>query len=161
MRIARLWKAVDICAINLANKIKCMVLSQRNEKKIWRHLVSTASPIWGVKPEHSSLWRGAHQGNWNRDATAISENCYQPDMSWAQVSECSSANWGNGNATRGETDIPNFQTTEHASLLTIVLDWIAVAIPRYQLFCNALQWFICLLRWQEKLTKLKILFLCS
>jgi hypothetical protein len=30
-----------------------------------------------------------------------------------------------------------------------------------QLFYNALQWFVCLLRWHERLTKLLILFLCS
>jgi hypothetical protein len=49
----------------------------------------------------------------NRNATAISENCYQPELS--------SANSGNGNATRRKTEKLNYQATEQAVLLTIAL----------------------------------------
>jgi hypothetical protein len=97
---------------------------------------------------------GAHWGNWqpqrNRDFRQLLK-------SWKHVSEWGSANWGNGNATRGETEKLNFQATVHDSLLTIELPSGFLEIS-----CSvALQWFICLLRWHGKLTKLLILFLCS
>jgi hypothetical protein len=63
--------------------------------------------------------RGHTKETGNLNATAISENCYQ-SRSWTPVSEWSSANWGNGNATRGKTKL-NFQATGHASLLTTAL----------------------------------------
>jgi hypothetical protein len=42
-------------------------------------------------------------------------------LSWTNVIEWSSENWGNGNATRGQTETLNFLATEHDSLLTIEL----------------------------------------
>jgi hypothetical protein len=42
-------------------------------------------------------------------------------MSWTHVTEWSSANWRDGNATHGKTEEFNFQATEYASLLTLAL----------------------------------------
>jgi hypothetical protein len=44
-------------------------------------------------------------------------------LSWTHVTERSSENWGNSNATHGKTEKLNFQAMEHASLLTIALLW--------------------------------------
>jgi hypothetical protein len=52
-------------------------------------------------------------------ATEISKNCCQTELN--TYKEWSSANWENGNTTRGKTEKLNIQATEHASLLAIAL----------------------------------------
>jgi hypothetical protein len=59
---------------------------------------------------------GTHQGNWQPQLPRIVIS-----LNWTHVTEWSSANWGNGNATRGEAEKLNFQATEHASLLLVAL----------------------------------------
>jgi hypothetical protein len=63
------------------------------------------------------LGRGHSKETDNSNATALSENCYQPELN----TEWRSVNWGNGNTTRGKTEKLNFQAKKHASILIIAL----------------------------------------
>jgi hypothetical protein len=55
MRGTRTEKEVEICAKNLANKTKARALMQRNGEQICKDILSAASALCGVKPEHSRL----------------------------------------------------------------------------------------------------------
>jgi hypothetical protein len=78
--------------------------------------VNSSSVELQVQPSRASraIMAREHQGNWQPQFPRIIFS-----TSWTHVTEWISANWGNGNATHGETEKLNFQATEHASLLTI------------------------------------------
>jgi hypothetical protein len=75
----------------------------------------------------------------NRNAAAISENCYQPQLNtW---------NWMEQRKLRKrQQSKPVFSQLR------------CRVVSKCQLIYNALWWFICFLRWHERLTKLLILF---
>jgi hypothetical protein len=84
----------------------------------WYVLISVYHQLcW--RPQSIPLRTSAPQRNWqpqrNRDFLELLSD------SWIHVSEWSNANWGNGNATRGETEKLNFQAPEHATLPTVAL----------------------------------------
>jgi hypothetical protein len=54
MRGTRIEKEIEICATNLAKKTKCMSTSAKKWRHFCEDVVSIASTICGVKPEH---WR--------------------------------------------------------------------------------------------------------
>jgi hypothetical protein len=87
----------------------------------------------------------AQQGNWQPQFSRIVIR-----LSWTRGTEWSSANWGNGNATRGglrnstprQLSKPVFSQLRWAWFLSVTCS-------------NVLLWFICLLRWHERLMKLQ------
>jgi hypothetical protein len=55
MRGIRIEMEVEICATDLANKTQCTSTNAKNWKHFCEDVVSTASTICGVKPEHLRL----------------------------------------------------------------------------------------------------------
>jgi hypothetical protein len=91
----------------------------------------------------------------NREATAISENCYQIDLNTWNWIEQRKLRKRQRNSRK--TEKLNFPATEQASLFTVALS----RSFRLSAVSNVLLWFICLFWWDERLMKLLILFLCS
>ena len=85
------------------------------EKYVWQS--STARGCVGTRRE------GRGEGTRRKLATATKPEypIILISQSWTCVTECSSANWGEGHATRREAEKINFQATEHAGLLTDAL----------------------------------------
>jgi hypothetical protein len=92
----------------LSSSFTYCVISKQNAKS---HIQS-----WSVScgKDFPLISRNTLQGNWQPQFLRIVIS-----LSWTHVTEWSSANWGNGNATRGKTEKLNFQATGHTSLLTI------------------------------------------
>jgi hypothetical protein len=88
-------------------------------------------------------------------ATATSENCYQPELNTCYWMEQRKLRKQQRNSRKNwETQFPGNGACQSSH--SCVAAWFP------SVSCSMVrQWFICYLRWHERLTKLLILFLCS
>jgi hypothetical protein len=130
------WKRLlTLTVLRVVISQKTEFLGREHTKETGNRNFRETSPI-SSRQLVSSL-AGAHWGNlcliscshffkWLCSSDVIHDCIFQfprivISLSWTDVTEWSSANWGKGNAISRNTEKLNFQATEHASLHTIAL----------------------------------------